>query len=1189
MKTKHGFSGTDLLAALCMFAAIYTDIVTSQTVRWSIEAPRAGTKAAGSRLITSHQMTTSLKNAIVDAHNSARSSANPPPADMMKITWNDDLARIAIAYAKTCTFGINRAKKLQRFNRIEENIYVSTGITFGNQWATQATGRWNEEGKYYNYQTNKCTATDRCKRYTQMVWGPTFKVGCGISKCSAVKVGRQTWTDATIMVCDYAPGGNWITRRPYVTGPVCSECHATDRCVNNLCTNPARDSATPPVAAWSQWTTWTACSKTCGVGGTRRRSRYCNTFYTRDCLVPGRYSPSSDVDNKCSINIPCTGGSQQAGSWGRWDSNWSTCSATCGGGQKSKTRTCSTGRLSDCTGSNRISFPCNGRPCPGWNDWRPWEGCSQSCGGGTRIRTRACSTGTDTDCQGSASETGNCNTQRCQSSSTSQGTWGAWSAWGSCSATCGSSTRKRTRRCSGTCRTGLATSQEACTKPACPAAARFSQWTQWSACSKTCGTGTSARSRNCIKPQGSTARCQGSATGQKPCQKATCAPKRTWSSWRDWGSCSVTCGSGSQTRTRTCSAGSGPSCPGSSSDRKTCTRSACPTLSNWSRWSSCSVTCGSGQQERTRSCSSGRESDCSGSKRNTRPCTLTACTTSRWGVWGTWSACSRSCGSGRRSRSRTCNLGNSGPTCQGLSVESQTCNRQTCPSFSKWTTWSKCSKTCGPGTRERSRRCSSGRTTDCSGEPTQSESCNDVKCTVSSWTQWTLWTSCTKTCGTGNRQRTRTCTKGNSGPTCAGQGTSRIACNSRVCPTFDPWGQWSQCSAACGTGEQTRTRTCSSGKPQECQGNSEDRKVCRQPTCQTSKWAPWGSWTQCSKSCGGGQYTRKRTCDEGNSGPTCVGVTTDSGKCNTQTCPTFLPWQTWNACSVTCGSGTRSRSRSCSSGISSDCTGPTSATETCSKPSCSLSVWGTWQTWSGCSHTCGSGSKSRTRVCQIGNSGPPCQGSRSDTDVCNVAPCPAFSPWSDWSKCPVTCGVGTISRSRACNTGVNSDCVGNHTENNKCTKPKCAVSAWSPWAPWSDCTQTCGTGTKTRLRVCNRGATGTNCAGSSTDQQNCNSQACPLFSPWTSWSTCSVTCGQGQLSKTRTCSTRREKDCNGPTVMVKSCSVPITCATTGNTTANPNNDKQFGGGTTTTSNCRKSVYSFFLIFLSFIVSSSLSF
>ena len=53
-----------------------------------------------------------------------------------------------------------------------------------------------------------------------------------------------------------------------------------------------------------------------------------------------------------------------------------------------------------------------------------------------------------------------------------------------------------------------------------------------------------------------------------------------WSGWEKWTSCSLTCGNGTQTRARTCDkpkpSGGGKNCTGSTSQKLTCVKKACP-------------------------------------------------------------------------------------------------------------------------------------------------------------------------------------------------------------------------------------------------------------------------------------------------------------------------------------------------------------------------------------------------------------------------------------------------------------------------------------------------------------------------------------------------------------------------------------------------------------------------------------
>jgi pathogenesis-related protein 1 len=65
---------------------------------------------------------------------------------------------------------------------------------------------WSSEGTNYDYATNTCNGT--CGHYTQIVWRATRKLGCAVADCPSL-------TFRTSLVCDYGPGGNTGTERPY--------------------------------------------------------------------------------------------------------------------------------------------------------------------------------------------------------------------------------------------------------------------------------------------------------------------------------------------------------------------------------------------------------------------------------------------------------------------------------------------------------------------------------------------------------------------------------------------------------------------------------------------------------------------------------------------------------------------------------------------------------------------------------------------------------------------------------------------------------------------------------------------------------------------------------------------------------------------------------------------------------------
>ncbi|XP_061305742.1 adhesion G protein-coupled receptor B2 isoform X6 [Pezoporus flaviventris] len=160
--------------------------------------------------------------------------------------------------------------------------------------------------------------------------------------------------------------------------------------------------------------------------------------------------------------------------------------------------------------------------------------------------------------------------------------------------------------------------------------------------------------------------------------------------WSQWSVCSLTCGQGSQVRTRSCvSSPYGTLCSGLLRETRTCNNTAtCPVhgaWEEWSPWSLCSVTCGRGARTRTRRCVAPRRGGkaCEGPELQAKPCNIASCQAdSKWGPWNHWSLCSKTCDTGWQRRFRMCEgTGMQGYPCEGSGEEVKTCNEKKCPAY----------------------------------------------------------------------------------------------------------------------------------------------------------------------------------------------------------------------------------------------------------------------------------------------------------------------------------------------------------------------------------------------------------------------------------------------------------------------------------------------------------------------------
>ncbi|XP_059151468.1 hemicentin-1-like [Physella acuta] len=139
---------------------------------------------------------------------------------------------------------------------------------------------------------------------------------------------------------------------------------------------------------------------------------------------------------------------------------------------------------------------------------------------------------------------------------------------------------------------------------------------------------------------------------------------------------------------------------------------------------------------------------------------------------------------------------------------------------------------------------------------------------------------------------------------------------------YSSWGPWGHCSASCGRGEHSRVRSCDNPRPENggrnCVGPSVEVSSCMIEACPVhGNWGAWNLWSECSLTCGGGHRRRIRACNNpapSGSGQPCMGSAEETENCNSQQCPVdgkFSDWSDWSVCSVTCGQGTQVRSRNC--------------------------------------------------------------------------------------------------------------------------------------------------------------------------------------------------------------------------------------------------------------------------------------
>uniref|UniRef100_A0A7N8XC05 ADAMTS like 1 n=1 Tax=Mastacembelus armatus TaxID=205130 RepID=A0A7N8XC05_9TELE len=463
------------------------------------------------------------------------------------------------------------------------------------------------------------------------------------------------------------------------------------------------------------------------------------------------------------------------------------------------------------------------------------------------------------------------------------------------------------------------------------------------------------------------------------------------------------------------------------------------------------------------------------------------------------------------------------------------------------------------------------------------------------------WTACSMSCGGGIQSRSVSCVEedmqGIITPTeewkCLYAPKTSILqpCNTFDCPTWLAQ-EWSPCTVTCGQGLRYRVVLCIDHRGLHAGGCNPTTKPHIKEEClvtvpcyksiveakpmwhkqaieledehavtEEPSFIP-GPWQPCSRTCGAGTQQRTVKCQVLLSFSQTVADLPDD-ECEGVKPATSQPCYR-TPCSGVLGQGKESEKQ----GGEDHEEGGTPERE-------DLHDW-EYEGFTECSESCGGGLQEAVVIClnkQTRDAADQslCESSRRPPQLlqdCKTQPCPPRWETGEWSSCSATCGVGLMTRTVACTHRPSRD--SNETEvlrDEDCQNPKpspvqaCNRFDCPPmWDThdWGKCSQSCGGGGVQRRKVLckQRLADGsilelpdTFCPSKTpANQQPCAQQECPPQWVTTSWSQCSVTCGNG-IQRLQAVCRKEGEDGEQWTVDPKNCSLmalvlciyPFTC------------------------------------------------
>ncbi|NP_999830.1 egg bindin receptor 1 precursor [Strongylocentrotus purpuratus] len=559
------------------------------------------------------------------------------------------------------------------------------------------------------------------------------------------------------------------------------------------------------------------------------------------------------------------------------------------------------------------------------------------------------------------------------------------------------------------------------------------------------------------------------------------------------GQCSVTCGTGSETRVVNCVDSESNIVDDSlCTDERPpevieCASTPCPGVSYvlfYDNYGECSVTCDTGVQSRTAFCATSdgtsesveicrllfssvvTERTC-----NPVPCQGTVVDTFFYQTSPN-GACSVTCGEGVQELTVFCQslagMVVDDFNCASLQrpASSQICTQEICTDTYRYvaTSFGDCSVSCGPGLRSRSIFCvsESNQVVDdsfCAGlvRQVESESCNLTPCTITYTYEVQPFPECTLPCGSQSFVRVVLCRSSEGGvvssTNCVGAGLeappTTFDCNLEPCGNYAyVVGEYGQCSATCGFGIQQRSVAC-------VDLDNDNQTV---------------SNTQCSEAAPPSAIL----CDQGDCPTEYTYLTSTFSECNCagiQTrfvvCITFMN-----------GAPVRATDQDCTdAGLQ-----PPTDSQPCEAPITCNPVWRIGA-WSPCSVSCGNGVETRVVYCVesedsnviIPSTSCDPAAEPASVQICNPGDCITYTWVSEnFGDCSVTCGDGVRVRNVLCYAiaGGNFEPVVGSLCNPLLEPPSEEICDLEDCGgvyeatPWSACSVTCALGVQTRGVSC---------------------------------------------------------------------------------------------------------------------------
>ncbi|KAM7541678.1 hypothetical protein Aperf_G00000019543 [Anoplocephala perfoliata] len=110
------------------------------------------------------------RQAILDYHNKMRGSVQPTASNMLKMSYDIRLEKLAADWVERCLYEHPNPATFPEYRGVGQNLAIIGGRK---PMMQELAEKWHDEYRDFKYEDNSCASGKVCGHYTQLIYNPS--------------------------------------------------------------------------------------------------------------------------------------------------------------------------------------------------------------------------------------------------------------------------------------------------------------------------------------------------------------------------------------------------------------------------------------------------------------------------------------------------------------------------------------------------------------------------------------------------------------------------------------------------------------------------------------------------------------------------------------------------------------------------------------------------------------------------------------------------------------------------------------------------------------------------------------------------------------------------------------------------------------------------------------------------------